>query len=75
LPDEQRAGLLLVGVEGLSLEEAARVLGVLIGTAMSRLSRGCECLRCFECGELDQIFPLQGGAADVEVRAVPAAWK
>ena len=34
LPDEQRAGLLLVGVKGLSSAEAARVLGVLIGTAM-----------------------------------------
>ena len=45
LPDEQRAVLLLVGVEDLTYEEAARVLGVPVGTVMSRLSRGRERLR------------------------------
>jgi RNA polymerase sigma-70 factor (ECF subfamily) len=45
LPPEQRAVVLLVGVEDLSYEEAARVLGVPIGTVMSRLSRGRERLR------------------------------
>ena len=45
LPEEQRAVLLLVGVEGLSYDEAARVLGVPVGTVMSRLSRGRERLR------------------------------
>jgi RNA polymerase sigma-70 factor (ECF subfamily) len=45
LPEEQRAVLLLVGVEDLSYEEAARVLAVPIGTVMSRLSRGRERLR------------------------------
>jgi len=40
LPDEQREVLLLVGLEQLAYEEAARVLGVPIGTVMSRLSRG-----------------------------------
>ncbi|WP_369413588.1 sigma-70 family RNA polymerase sigma factor [Caldovatus aquaticus] len=45
LPEEQRATLLLVGVEGLGYEEAARVLGVPVGTVMSRLSRGRERLR------------------------------
>ena len=45
LPEEQRAVLLLVGVEDASYQEAARVLGVPIGTVMSRLSRGRERLR------------------------------
>ena len=45
LSAEQRAVILLVGVEDLSYEAAARVLGVPIGTVMSRLSRGRERLR------------------------------
>jgi RNA polymerase sigma-70 factor, ECF subfamily len=45
LPEEQRAVLLLVAVEDLSYEEAARVLGVPVGTVMSRLYRGRERLR------------------------------
>jgi RNA polymerase sigma factor (sigma-70 family) len=40
LPADQRSVLLLVSVEDLSYEEAARVLDVPIGTVMSRLSRG-----------------------------------
>src|ERR1700720_3561083 len=35
LPEEQRAVLLLIGVEDLSYQDAARVLGVPIGTVMS----------------------------------------
>jgi RNA polymerase sigma-70 factor, ECF subfamily len=45
LPEEQRSVLLLIGVEALSYDAAARVLGVPIGTVMSRLSRGRERLR------------------------------
>lgn len=45
LPEEQRSLLLLVGVEDLSYDEAAKVLGVPIGTIMSRLSRARERLR------------------------------
>jgi RNA polymerase sigma-70 factor (ECF subfamily) len=51
LPEEQRAVILLVGVEDLSYEEAARALGVPIGTVMSRLSRGRERLRRYLDGE------------------------
>jgi RNA polymerase sigma-70 factor (ECF subfamily) len=47
LPEEQRSVLLLVGVEDLSYEEAARVLGVPIGTVMSRLSRARDRVRRF----------------------------
>ena len=45
LPEDQRAVLLLIGVEGLSYDEAAQVLCVPVGTVMSRLSRGRERLR------------------------------
>jgi len=40
LPDEQRAALVLVDLSGLSVEEAAAVLGVPVGTVKSRCSRG-----------------------------------
>lgn len=45
LPDDQRSTILLISVEDLSYAEAAAVLGVPIGTVMSRLSRGRERLR------------------------------
>ncbi|MBV8736217.1 MAG: sigma-70 family RNA polymerase sigma factor [Alphaproteobacteria bacterium] len=53
LPEEQRSVLFLVAVEDLSYEQAARVLGVPIGTVMSRLSRGRERLRQFMNRDLD----------------------
>jgi RNA polymerase sigma-70 factor (ECF subfamily) len=45
LPEEQRAVLLLVGLEGMRYEEVAVVLDVPVGTIRSRLSRGREMLR------------------------------
>ncbi|RMF75234.1 MAG: RNA polymerase sigma factor [Alphaproteobacteria bacterium] len=39
LPEDQRAVLVLVAVEGLRYREAAEVLGVPVGTIMSRLAR------------------------------------
>lgn len=39
LPDEQRAVLLLVSVEGATYKEAAEILEIPIGTVMSRLAR------------------------------------
>lgn len=45
LPDEQRKAVLLVGLEGFSYEEAARIADVPVGTIMSRLARGRERLR------------------------------
>jgi len=39
LPDEQRAVLLLISVEGVSYKEAAEILDVPMGTVMSRLAR------------------------------------
>lgn len=47
LPEEQRSVMLLVSVEDLSYEEAARALAVPVGTVMSRLSRAREKMRRF----------------------------
>jgi len=48
LPDEQRAALHLVSIEGLTYEEAAASLGVPVGTVLSRGSRARGRLRAFE---------------------------
>lgn len=45
LPEDQRAVLLLIAVEDLTYAEASKVLGVPIGTVMSRLSRARERLQ------------------------------
>jgi RNA polymerase sigma-70 factor (ECF subfamily) len=47
LPEAQRVVMLLVGVEGLSYNEAADALGVPIGTIMSRLSRARRAVGAF----------------------------
>jgi RNA polymerase sigma-70 factor (ECF subfamily) len=51
LPPEQRAVLLLVTVEELSYGEVATIVGVPIGTVMSRLHRARERLRAHMAGE------------------------
>ena len=45
LPVEQRQVILMVGLEGMSYDEVASILGVPIGTVRSRLSRGRSVLR------------------------------
>jgi len=45
LPVEQRQVILLVGLEGMSYEDAAGILNVPVGTVRSRLSRGRDILR------------------------------
>jgi len=50
LPDEQRAALHLVAIEGLSYQDAATALNIPIGTLMSRLGRARAALRAFEAG-------------------------
>ena len=58
LADDQRAVVLLVGLEDMNYRDAAEVLGVPIGTVMSRLSRGRARLRLL----------MEGGAAPVTNR-------
>ena len=45
LPLEQRQVILLVGLEGMSYQDAAGILKIPVGTVRSRLSRGREILR------------------------------
>jgi RNA polymerase sigma-70 factor (ECF subfamily) len=59
LPDEQRAALHLVAIEGLSYQEAANALKIPVGTLMSRLGRARATLRGFEAG-FDLSQPPQG---------------
>ena len=51
LPEEQRQILLLVAVEGMSYGDAAQILGLPIGTVMSRLSRARDRLGAFMNGQ------------------------
>ena len=59
LPGEQREVLLLVGLEDLSYGEAARVLGIPVGTVMSRLSRGRDRLRQLLAGQTASVAHLK----------------
>jgi RNA polymerase sigma-70 factor, ECF subfamily len=45
LPEEQRAVILLVGLEGMRYDEVASVVNLPVGTVRSRVSRGRETLR------------------------------
>jgi len=45
LPNEQREVVLMVGLEGMSYQQAADALDIPVGTVMSRLSRGRATLR------------------------------
>ncbi len=67
LSEEQRSVLLLVGVEGLSYEEAARVQNVPVGTVMSRLARARDRLRALMDGEPPQ---TNEGGGRVHLRRV-----
>lgn len=61
LCEEQREVVLLVGLEGMSYEMAAKVLGVPIGTVRSRLSRAREALR--QLMDMDGRPKAQNGAS------------
>lgn len=58
LPEEQRAVLLLVGLEEMHYEEVASTLGIPLGTVMSRLSRAREKLRALMEGRAS-VVPLK----------------
>lgn len=81
LPEEQRAALHLVAVEGLSYQEAAAALGIPVGTLMSRLGRGRAALRAFEEGRPDAAgrdrsapgAPAGTGEPDGRSRPAPGA--
>ncbi|MCF4166243.1 sigma-70 family RNA polymerase sigma factor [Zavarzinia compransoris] len=65
LPDEQRAALHLVTVEGLAYAEAAAVLDVPLGTLMSRLGRARAALRAMEdAGDGARRLRLVRGGSD-----------
>lgn len=57
LPAEQREVILLIGLEQFAYAEAARILGVPLGTVMSRLSRARERMRQLLDG--NQVTKLQ----------------
>jgi RNA polymerase sigma-70 factor, ECF subfamily len=52
---EQRQVILLIGLEGMSYEEAAAILKLPIGTVRSRLSRGRDALRRLMGMEEDEV--------------------
>lgn len=60
LPADQRVVLMLVCVDGLSYKEAAEVLGIPVGTIMSRLSRARQDLhaRLAAPARTDTVTPL-----------------
>ena len=59
LPEAQRHLLLWISVEGLSYREVANLLGVPIGTVMSRLSRARVALRLASDGDASRTQTLR----------------
>ncbi len=55
LPEDQRAAVLLVGLEDMSYAEAAEILDVPVGTVRSRLARGRERLRRLTDGDENKV--------------------
>jgi RNA polymerase sigma-70 factor, ECF subfamily len=65
--EEQRRVLLLIGLEGTSYEEAAKILDVPIGTVRSRVSRGREALRKL----MDRSDGTEAASGEAITSAVP----
>ena len=68
LPADQRAVLLLVAMEDMGYEDTARILGIPVGTVMSRLSRARTRLRALMDRE-----PASGPTAATQPNTVMAA--
>ncbi|HZL60113.1 MAG TPA: RNA polymerase sigma factor [Stellaceae bacterium] len=68
LPSEQREVVLLIGLDGMSYQQAAEVLEIPVGTVMSRLSRGRDALRRMTAGE-DRVGAAMSMRLAVERRA------
>ncbi|WP_279483059.1 sigma-70 family RNA polymerase sigma factor [Aureimonas sp. SK2] len=66
LPEEQRAALHLVAIEGLPYEDAAAALGIPVGTLVSRVSRARAQLRAMDGDEGTNVvrFRARGGSDD-----------
>lgn len=73
LPLEQREVLLLIGVNGLSYEEAAEVMGCAIGTIKSRLARGRTALATLVNGSEQFNAELDAPAPTSKARGVTKA--
>ena len=65
--EEQRRLILLIGLEGASYEEAARIVDVPIGTVRSRVSRGREAIRKL----MDRRDGMEGTSGAAFMNAVP----
>lgn len=63
LPEPQREAILVIALDDVKYEEAARRLGVPLGTFMSRLARGREALRrrMEAGGEVTKLRLVKGG--------------
>jgi RNA polymerase sigma-70 factor (ECF subfamily) len=76
LPAEMREVILLVGLEGMPYDAAAKILGIPTGTVRSRLSRGRAALRCLMDAEVDGLnLPtthLRRIAATPQTLGIPA---
>lgn len=59
LPEEQRAVMHLIAIEDLSYQETAEILGVPIGTVMSRVARARERLREIEATPRGNLVPFK----------------
>jgi RNA polymerase sigma factor (sigma-70 family) len=67
LPEEQRAALHLVAIEGLSYQQAADMLAIPVGTLMSRIGRARAALRALDEPGASPSLKIVGG------RDVPSA--